>query len=319
MRANVLTAGERCLTVLIPSLYLYSLAAAFCVRSGGLDAMRKPLGTWGFFLIVLFSQVGGYPVGAQLLHEQRLTGAITAAQERRLLCVCVGCGPGFLFGTVCQGMPPALRAWMLLSVSLPSLLIAIFLREPVGEIAAPPLQPFAGQLTQAAESAANAMLKVASMVLAFGGGMGILEGMGVLSHFSPFASGCIRSVLEVSCVTGWLRNGGTLPMAAAVLAFGGICVHFQLAAICEGNLNWMQFWLVRGICAALASGICQLGIQLFFQDVQMTALTETRTRLTQGSILPGLCLLLMSVMLLQKTHRQGERSDCARIADSKNA
>ncbi|MDE5565154.1 MAG: hypothetical protein K2I93_08345, partial [Oscillospiraceae bacterium] len=121
--AGVLAAGERCVRVLVPSLYLYSILAAVCTKSGLLAAK----GRGGLAAVLLFSQFGGYPVGAQLLHGMRKNGCLTAEEERWMLCVCIGCGPGFLLGTVCSQMPLRAGLWMLLSVSLPNLLAGVLL------------------------------------------------------------------------------------------------------------------------------------------------------------------------------------------------
>ena len=296
VRGSILDAGERCVTVLIPSLYLYALLAAMLIRSGVIARLSRPLGKWGMLLVVLFSQIGGYPVGAQMLHEMRRSEAISAVQERKWLCVCMGCGPGFLFGTVCQGVTPGLCAWMLLSCSLPPIMLALLLLDDV-KLPEVEFPRFSAILTQSAESAANAMLKVTAMVLAFAGGMGILEGMGFFTMMPPQWEGLTRSLLEVSCVT----RVRSLPLAAAVLSFGGICVHLQIAAICEGNVDWVKFWLCRGSSAVLAFGICKLGTDVIFRDAVPAALQAPRPALTTGSPLPGLCLLIMSVMLLHKT------------------
>ncbi|MBQ4466020.1 MAG: hypothetical protein II916_08680 [Oscillospiraceae bacterium] len=307
VREGILTAGHRCLTVLIPSLYLYSLLASFLIRSGGLAALAKPFGTRGkLWAVVLFSQVGGYPIGAQLLHEMQKNGEISKETERNLLCICIGCGPAFLLGTVCTGLPVALTCWMLLSVCLPNLLLApLFLRE-LPEPAAPLVRkPFAALLTASAESAASAMLGITSMVVAFAAGMGILDGMGCLSLLPASMRSAFRAALEVSSITEFLRGGGTLPVAAGLLAFGGLCVHLQIAAICEGNVAWGKFLLCRLSASLLATGLCTIGVKWLFRDAVAASLMQERVVLTTGSIVPGVCLLAMSVMLLRGQLTQG--------------
>ncbi len=304
VRGSILDAGERCLTVLIPSLYFYSLLAAFCIRSDGLRYVsrlfRKNGLLWG---IVLFSQIGGYPVGAQLLHELEVSGVISQHQKNRMLCVCFGCGPGFLLGTVCRGLPARLCLWMMLSVILPNLLLApFFLRgiEP-GETVHPSV-PLTHQITQAAESAANAMLKVTAMILAFAACMGILDGMGAFSLLPERWAVLVRSVLEVSSITELLPAGGSLPMAAACLSFGGSCVHLQTEAIC-GAPDWGKFLLIRAASAIMSYGICTLGVRYLFREIVPASLCVTEPQLTTGSMLPGACLLVMSVMLLRRSDR----------------
>ncbi|MCR5718183.1 MAG: hypothetical protein K6F80_04010 [Oscillospiraceae bacterium] len=297
VRCSILTAGKRCLTVLIPSLYFFSMLSVFAVRSDGLRALcgKKglPLG------ILLFSQIGGYPVGAQLLHEAARSGEICKEDEKRLLCVCFGCGPGFLLGTVCSGLPLHLTLWVMLSVMLPNLLLApLFLRGFQPKECKPPKLPFVQLLTGTAESAADAMLKITAMILAFAALMGLLEGLNLFTLLSEQTAQTIRSLLEVSCVTELLQVGGTLPTAAACLSFGGICVHLQLAAI-TGGMDWLRFLLTRLCTSAMTYLICFAGMKWLFCGVTSVFLPAVQPQWTTGSILPGACLLLMSVMLLR--------------------
>ena len=302
VREGILTAGNRCLTVLIPSLYLYSLLASFLIRSGGIASLGRLFGKRGkLWAVVLFSQIGGYPVGAQLLHEMQKKGEISKEAERNLLCVCIGCGPAFLLGTVCSGLPRSLTCWMMLSVCLPNLLLApLFLRELPETADFLLKKPFAVLLIESAECAASAMLGITSMVLAFAAGMGILDGMGCCSLLPVSMQSILRTALEVSCITEYLHAGGTLPVAAGLLAFGGICVHLQIAAICEGNVAWGKFLLCRIIASLLASGICTVGVKWLFRDAVAASLMQDRVVLTTGSIVPSICLLAMSVMLLRE-------------------
>lgn len=297
--AGVYAAGERCLRVLLPSLYVFSILAAYSVKIGALDLLARPLhhicGRYEarIVAVLLFSHVGGYPVGAQLLHTMRQEGSISAAEERRLLCVCMGCGPGFLLGTVCGKQPVGVGLWLLLSVSLPDLLLAPLVLPRKAETAPSPVRKAGVQLfTESVESAAAAMLKITAMVTAFGAVLGILDGMGL-----PDVP-VLRSLLEISCVTAFTAAGGSLPGAAALLAFGGICVHLQVAAICEGNVRWLPFWAFRAAAAAMAYVFAAVGMQ--FLGAEQVFLPEIRPAVYGGSVLPGLCLLLMSVMLCRK-------------------
>ncbi|MDE6657494.1 MAG: hypothetical protein K2J88_02790, partial [Oscillospiraceae bacterium] len=72
----ILEAGKRCILILIPSLYIFSILASFSVKANLLIFLAKPfekifqklLHTDAIlFIIILFSQIGGYPVGAQIL------------------------------------------------------------------------------------------------------------------------------------------------------------------------------------------------------------------------------------------------------------
>ena len=294
---GIAAAGERCVQVLVPSLYFYAVLAGLAVSGGmlrGMARMLRPvcrlLRVDGELLsVLLFSQIGGYPVGAQLLHGMRLEGRISPAQEQRLVCVCMGAGPGFVLGTVGAGLPGRTALWLLMSVCLPDLVLGICLLR--GECTRPPVSGgiprFAVLVTQAAGGAARAMLRICAMVLLFGGVMPLLEP--VMSPAWPW-----RSVLEVSFLG---REALPLPAAAALLAFGGICVHCQIAAIGEGRLPWGRFLACRCICAVLSGLLCRAGLLLFPQALPVMLMEGTAVR-SSAHPLPGLCLLLMSVLLV---------------------
>ena len=294
----VLESGKRCFSILIPSLYFFSILAGMFVKSGILQAIPPKM---RLLAIVIFSQIGGYPVGAQMVHAMRTNDEISAEEERKLICICFGCGAGFLLGTVCRNLSPFMSFWVMLSVSLPNLILAPFFMKSITQNQAiPEKKPFVILVTESVDSAAQAMLKITAMVMAFSGVMGIFEGIkAYFPEMLPKYSNFIRSILEVSNVTEFMQSGGTLPMATALLAFGGICVHLQISAIGNGNLSWLLFWGMRILSAIGAYLICQLGLTLF-PDIAQTALQTVNAEPYQGNMLSGICLLIMSILLMKK-------------------
>ncbi len=319
----ILLAGQRCVTIIIPSLYLFSILAAFAVRTGLLMTLAKPIdrlsrlllrmdGT--LLLVLLFSQLGGYPVGAQLLHRLRCSGALNEKQEQALLCVCIGCGPAFLLGTVCRGLSVTVTAVLLLSVSLPNLVLACFLGQSGiltrESCPLPSLRLHSTDLTEAVEAGAAAMLKICSMILFFAALYGIAEGCGLLAAVGKLlpcaptlAEGWLGAVLEISTITDFLQHGGTLPQAAALLSFGGICVHLQNAAICDGKFPWLRFWGCRLLTAVCAWGICTGLLRFLYGGEVPAALLQpfaAAPTAPENPPLPVLCLIVMSVLLLMR-------------------
>ncbi len=320
--AAVLAAGTRCVQVLVPSLYLYSVLAAWYVESGVSALLAKPLNgfTTRFLhmdaelcLLFLFSQCGGYPVGIQMLEGLRRAGRITSEQEGRLACVCLGSGPAFLLGTVCQ--PLHLHGWAVgmlwLSLCLPNLLLAFWMAgSGTFQLRAVERCPAAhGGLTTAVEHAAAAMLKLCGMVLVFAGGIAMLEAAGIFAHSpSPLWKTGVSAMLEVSAVTEFLTAGGSLPWIAACLSFGGICVHCQISAIAEGRLPWGRFLCTRLAAAVGSWWLCRWGLLLL--DRCAIPVWNLQTPVSVPAEHPAqsaavVCLLVMSVMLLQKTEQYG--------------
>ena len=301
---GILAAGERCVTVLVPSLYLYSIIAAFVTHSGLLGSTGKA----SVLTAVILSQLGGYPLGAQLICGMVRSGSITEAQAKRMLCVCIGCGPGFLLGTVCGRLPVGARLWMMASVTLPQLLAGLLLLRGIRPERCSMAQLRGTKLlTGSVEAAADAMLRICSMVLAMAGVMAVMEGLGLFRltcavHLA--APAFLRTVLEVSCITDFLAQGGSLPMAAALLTFGGLCVHLQIASLCDGLLPWLRFWGIRLLCSVAAYGLCSLGMPYLCREVQTASLLLTpEPAAHEAGLLPGICLLLMSVLVLYRSEQ----------------
>ncbi|MDE5754146.1 MAG: hypothetical protein K2H89_06375, partial [Oscillospiraceae bacterium] len=269
--ASVIEAGQRCVSVLIPSLYLFSILAALIVRTRLLFVLAKPVQK--FFrnilhrdavlcMILIFSQIGGYPVGAQILHQLYQQKVITRQQEQNLLCVCMGSGFGFILGTAGGTLQTALLLWAV--ISLPNIILGWFLIRDMyleNQQAESGISELVSAFTQSVESAAQAMLKICAMILAFSGLMGIIRAL--LGHM-PLV---IESILEVSCVTEYLQHGGTLAGAAAFLSFGGICVHLQIAAITENHLHFLKFWLFRILIAGIVFILSRIILGYCMPDV----------------------------------------------------
>ncbi|MBR1553977.1 MAG: hypothetical protein IJ644_01125 [Oscillospiraceae bacterium] len=297
---GILNAGERCITVILPSLYLFSILASFGVKSGFLEGLAKPFRRLGgnhavLWMIVIFSQMGGYPVGAQLLHSMYQEGRISAEQEEKLLYSCFGCGFGFLFATVGGNIRTALLLWMMLS--LPNLLTAgIFLRRMnLVSDGNPEGKPFAVLLTESVENAASAMLKICGMILAFGAFEGILEGI------TGRIPAVIGSILEISRLSDYMKSGGSLPMAVGLLSFGGLCVHCQIVAVSENHLRWGRFWLCRILTAVSSGLLCMVSMKFLFPESVPVFLSEMQISAhSSPSAVPACCLAVMSVFVLKK-------------------
>ncbi len=326
---SVISAGNRCILLIIPSLYLFSVLASLCIRSGVLEILAAPLDGFGrkclhmdgiLFMILLFSQTAGYPIGTQLLHRMQQKGLLQREQEHFLLCVCVGCGPAFLLGTVggILRLSPKLAALLMLSVVLPNFLLAVVFALLFdfrsGNRPEPKLSLTSAEFVASVDNGASAMLKICSMILVFGALMGIAEGSGALwavsqtaaeiLHCPPvLAESWFAAFLEISNLTEFLRQGGSLPWAAALLSFGGICVHMQNAAICGGEFPWLRFWGIRLLTAVSSYFLCSFAIKLVFRGNVHTVLLCTPDYVPEVSpqgVMPVLCLLIMSVLLLMR-------------------
>ena len=107
IQAELQTAVNRCLTVIIPSLYAMMILSQLFLESGAWQALARPLRRFStalfglpesYFALLLLSQFAGYPVGASMLCTLTKQGVLSKEDASRLLCVCYGGGPAFLLG-----------------------------------------------------------------------------------------------------------------------------------------------------------------------------------------------------------------------------
>ena len=98
-----------CIGVLIPSLYLFMVIAAFIVRSNPAVVLTKPLKRVSQVLFglpavslsaILLAVLGGYPIGGRCvkaLYEQNI---LTQKQAQKTAYIAVAAGPGFVVNYV---------------------------------------------------------------------------------------------------------------------------------------------------------------------------------------------------------------------------
>ena len=100
-------AVERCIEVVIPSLFAMMIVSGLLVRSGITGAVprfigtisEKLLGMEGFMLPVFtFGMFAGYPVGAKMICTEVQCGRLDKNRAALLCGLCYGAGPAFIFG-----------------------------------------------------------------------------------------------------------------------------------------------------------------------------------------------------------------------------
>ena len=78
------------------------------------------------------------------------------------------------------------------------------------------------------------------------------------------AEGLLSAGLEITALTQLVPNTPLLlALFAALLAFGGICVHLQIFTITGGRLSLCWMLSLRVLAGGLAAGFCWIGCQVF--------------------------------------------------------
>lgn len=326
--ASVSTALERCLTVIIPSLYIFTALSGFFISSGTYQLLGKFFGTFSRYIlklpeelfgIFLISSVAGYPIGAKLISELYDHSEINKKDAERLLCVCYSSGPAFVIGTVGHSMfaesisVKAGLALFLSNFSANLLLLALMnIRKPVPEKTdkKAKLDFSADIMVNSVVGGGKSMLIICAVIIFFASLTAILSVTGIVGKLSlavstalgisqPLSETLICAFMEISCITG-LDSAALYPTAAAMLSFGGLCVLLQIKAIIGSRFSLKSFLLARPVCAGFSYISAKLFFFLFDIDITSAASVTICANNTSYSPVLSIFLLIMTILLLSE-------------------
>lgn len=258
---------EVCLRVLVPSLFPFLVFSAMAADTGLLEDLgsvlekpaailfRLPGSAGGVWLI---GALGGYPLGVKAALDLYRSGGLTRAQAERLCGFCACCGPGFLLQTAGQAVFGSGRIGLfLLGLHwLGSLLVGFILTRDLplqyqsfrrSSTVIAPLSAFTGAVRGAVRSCAV----ICGFFLFFRGLIALLPA-GMPIWFLGF--------LEMSCgVTALTGLPRELPLAAAILGWGGLSVHFQAMDLLGGSdISPAFYWKGKLLHSAVSFVLCSL-------------------------------------------------------------
>ncbi|MDR3344590.1 MAG: hypothetical protein LBT21_03235 [Oscillospiraceae bacterium] len=313
-----------CAERLIPSLLPFLFLAGFLLRSGAAALIGKlfaPLTRQLFRLpaicapVVLMALSGGYPVGLSLAASLVRSGQIPAAAARRMTRFCLGAGPAFVVLGVGQSLLGSSRAgWILFTALIVSaLLIGLLLPQGISMPSRTHIPPhgnesgatsLGGALSESIESAARQMLNICVWTLLFGTLCAYLP----LFVHNEYAYPAACALLEVAAGSQSAASLGSLPLIAAALAWGGLCVHCQILGplkVCGQSLP--RFWFWRMVHAGLAALICRALLLIFpatLPDLALSVSAMPSAQLWQFSTPAALGLAAMGAGVLYSGFRR---------------
>lgn len=258
-------AVELCLSLILPSLFPFFVLSVLLNRlglPGYLGRLLTPLASRVYGVTgagasaLLIGLTGGYPLGAAYIADMERSGAITAREGERLLAFCNNSGPAFIIGAVGAGAFGSGKAGLLLYLChvLSAMLTGLFFRQKDYYQEIPPLQLdtvyISQALPEAVKQAMGALLNVCGFVMCFTVLVGLLDAGGAFSLLCgqlsavfglelQFTHAALTGVLELGSAAGALRGLSPTPLnmalAAGILGWGGISVHFQTLAVLAGS------------------------------------------------------------------------------------
>ncbi len=268
-----------CVSSIIPSMFAMMAVSDYIVSGGYYQRIFRP---FYFFLhplirldrqtlaVFLLSLAGGYPVGIKLLREQaaRDPSYAPAAEKAAAFCFCIS--PPFAVNLIGTGVYGSAEAGVLVYTSN---VIACFLMAAVSSRFIPETKDFScgqtsGSLLESVRSASGSLFTVCTVLIAFNAALEMAAS--VLNLFSVQLSPLVSGLFEISNLLKWkCPPASSLPAAAAVSAFGGICVLAQCFALCGRTFSLKKFLAGRAAGAALSAGACR--VLMCFWDVAVPA------------------------------------------------
>lgn len=313
-------AVRSCIEIIVPSLFAFTVLAVYLQASGLYRIVLRPITlplsklmrmNEELCAVIILSNIGGYPVGAKLLSALVRQGRLSKEDAGRMLCCCFGSGPSFVIGIagVTVFGSAATGAVIFAACFVSSIIIAAMVRlrgEIIlkGKASGPYLT--ADCFISSVMTAAEVMLTVCVMIVGFAVISALLKLVGVNAAAEKLfglmgAEACSQSIfpaiLEVSCIKALKPVGAwVVPLCAALLSFGGICVQMQVGAIAKG-IPLKHFLLSRPAAAILSAAI-SLPALLLPQPAAAAMAVSTETKPFSASALISGCVLIMCGILL---------------------
>lgn len=273
-----------CAELIIPSLFPFFVVSIILNRLGlpsiiaraSAPAARLLFGVSGAgSSALIMGLMGGYPLGAAYIADMHESGAIDTDEAEQLLGFCNNSGPAFIIGAVGAGVFSSAKVGIFLYLVHISaaILTGIILKSrrvtsSAAKPAAPSPLPFSLALPEAVKQAVTAIINVCGFVVCFSVFVGLLDAHGVFSVLVGFISArtgfelhwvraLLMGILELGSGVGAMRGLYALPinlaLAAFILGWGGLSVHFQTLALLAGsNIKGALHFAGRLISASIA-------------------------------------------------------------------
>lgn len=316
---------NRCMTLIIPSMFIFMCITSFITNSGLHRFLGRPLRFISEKLfripkeglaIFILSMIAGYPAGTKLVADSFKNGEINGEQAKRMYCFCFSSGPAFISGTAAGILYPDSNAGLLifLSVTAANIITALILSINApktckkNEINRTPVN--AGCIIPSVKSASSAMIQMCIMITAFGGFCCILRLTGILQYISVFTGNILHknpneiyntlmTILEISNIVNLPQmNVSLMPAAASLLSFGGICVLMQITALSDENFSIKMFIRTRLITAFISGMTCRFLLRFFNTQNVHQAISYNVISDNKYSPIPTVLLIIMMIMLL---------------------
>ncbi|MCL2089521.1 MAG: hypothetical protein FWH14_08565 [Oscillospiraceae bacterium] len=311
-----------CIGVIIPSLFCFVVLSHFAVSTGILDVILSPFGFVAryvfkvsprFTSLIVMSMIGGYPVGARLLAREIREGNLSAEEGGRMLHFCVNSGPAFVISGIAVPLFGSLRAGVIIYLSqIFACMVMGLITSPKGDIPRKKERrkkrtDYAAALVDSVNASLKSMAMTCGCIIFFSAVLTVLTQTEVVGFLSGLLAAFVSEGDSYTVVIGFfevasgaLRSGSGLMSVAVITAFGGLCVHSQVAAAMRGTrVRLLPFMLMRPVYVAASAIFCRFAF--VFTDTEMAVFAPgERVVYEYFTVSPviSILLIILSVILL---------------------
>lgn len=292
---GALSGIKMCCSIIIPSLFPFTVAALIIFEyiSKGIKPNNYSA------IIMIFSFIGGYPVGSKLIENTYSSGIISKKKAELMLGYCVNSGPSFIIIFVGSSVLKSklLGFVLLLSNLLSSIIIFLIYRKleksddkiVKGKIE---ILHFSDSFVKATYDAAYSMIGICAFVVLFSSIIGTITEIFSFEIIKP-----LTMILEVS--NGIIQAKGDVLMISFLLGFAGFSVHFQILSLCNKlRPNYMLFLFSRVFHGLLSTGITYLIIKSFKISIPTLLPNTYSVTVSEKTLLFSLFLMLTSIIFM---------------------
>lgn len=216
-------------------------------------------------------------MGASYISDMLERRQIDEREASHLLSFCNNSGPAFIMGAVGAGVFHSAGVGLLLyAIHIFSALLAGVLLRPQETVVSAPCASYAPEsiktaLPEAVRQSVVSTLNVCGFVVCFTVLTGLLDALGLLSALTGaiaarfglelhFVRAALTGVLELGSAVGAMQGLAATPanlaLAAAILGWGGISVHFQTAAVlADADIKTAPHFRGRLMSAAIGAAL----------------------------------------------------------------
>lgn len=315
---------NKCVNVVIPSLFAMLAVSSLIIRSGINGRFPRWIGKLSrvlfgmessIFPIFTFGMFAGYPVGVKMLCDEYSAGRLSKRRAELLSGLCFGAGPAFVFGCISRQLYSSDRAGIIILISnvsanfILAFIMSFVLRKSAEERPKPKkISLSAEMLTECVLKSGRAMADICIMVVFFSvlaaylsrAGAAAGELFGKLPDLDRRSGEVIVAALLDVTNIGKLSRGDwlLLPYVSGATAFGGVCVIFQISALIAGRFSLRPFILLRCAAAVLSYFICRMIIPFLMEAETVAVSAINVSGVSSKSPIPSVMLILMTVMLM---------------------